>query len=102
MTGKPITHYNSNKYDAAFKLKICSLASNAMLKMVFVDNFTHGDLHPGNILVHMTETGPKVIFLDCGIVTDVSILLPISNTVPDASAMLIGVSCRRKTNTRCS
>lgn len=23
-----------------------------LLKMVFIDNFVHGDLHPGNILIH--------------------------------------------------
>eukprot|EP00966_Prymnesium_polylepis_P139456 3222259-Prymnesium_polylepis.1 len=32
--------------------------------MLFVDNFTHGDLHPGNILV--TPAG-DLAFLDAGI-----------------------------------
>ena len=46
------------------------MAIHGMLKMVFSDNYVHADLHPGNILVHLTEHGPKIVFLDCGIVTD--------------------------------
>lgn len=37
--------------------------------MVFFDNFIHGDLHPGNMLVRFTAEGePQLVFLDCGIV----------------------------------
>lgn len=31
--------------------KIALIGARALLKMIFVDNFVHGDLHPGNILV---------------------------------------------------
>ncbi|VDN03973.1 unnamed protein product [Thelazia callipaeda] len=32
------------------KKEIALLGARALLKMIFVDNFVHGDLHPGNIL----------------------------------------------------
>ena len=46
------------------------------------DNFIHSDLHPGNVLITLEETGevdeqgqevkqPVVTFLDCGIVQEV-------------------------------
>lgn len=34
-------------------------------KMLFIDGFFHGDLHPGNVLV---MDGPKLGILDCGMV----------------------------------
>lgn len=45
----------------------------AFFKMVFSDNFVHGDLHPGNIRVLRNAGGPdnpelkKLVFLDAGI-----------------------------------
>ncbi|KAL3822625.1 hypothetical protein ACHAXA_006410 [Cyclostephanos tholiformis] len=48
----------------------------AFLKMVFIDNFIHADLHPGNVLVRATprKSNPSqekytIIFLDAGIAT---------------------------------
>ncbi|KAK6016593.1 ABC1 family protein, partial [Ostertagia ostertagi] len=34
---------------------IALLGARALLKMIFVDNFVHGDLHPGNILIRFNE-----------------------------------------------
>mmetsp|Transcript_16723 Transcript_16723/g.31509 ORF Transcript_16723/g.31509 Transcript_16723/m.31509 type:complete len:688 (-) Transcript_16723:183-2246(-) len=52
----------------------------AFLKMVFVDNFIHADLHPGNVLVRAIPSRTNsqrvdhtIIFLDAGIATS---LLP--------------------------
>lgn len=39
---------------------------NASYKMLFIDGFFHGDLHPGNVLV--MEEGRKLGILDCGMV----------------------------------
>lgn len=51
------------------KLKLSDLGCRLVLKMVFFDNFIHGDLHPGNILVTFNEKDePKLIVLDSGIV----------------------------------
>uniref|UniRef100_A0AAF5PN57 ABC1 domain-containing protein n=1 Tax=Wuchereria bancrofti TaxID=6293 RepID=A0AAF5PN57_WUCBA len=33
------------------KKKVALIGVRALLKMIFVDNFVHGDLHPGNILL---------------------------------------------------
>jgi len=45
----------------------------AFLKMVFVDNFIHADLHPGNVLVRPTPDAPlrgyTLVFLDAGLAT---------------------------------
>ncbi|KIH56406.1 ABC1 family protein [Ancylostoma duodenale] len=35
--------------------RIALLGARALLKMIFVDNFVHGDLHPGNILIRFNE-----------------------------------------------
>ncbi|XP_033122574.1 uncharacterized aarF domain-containing protein kinase 2-like [Anneissia japonica] len=36
---------------SGLKKDLAALGIHTLLKMVFVDNFVHGDLHPGNILV---------------------------------------------------
>jgi aarF domain-containing kinase len=63
------------------KKRVCDLGIQAFLKMLFIDNFVHGDLHPGNILFQPTERrcnlndinntdklDGKVVLLDCGLV----------------------------------
>ena len=47
------------------KASLADAGVNMLLKMVFVDNFWHGDLHPGNILV--TKEGQLAV-VDTGIV----------------------------------
>lgn len=48
---EPISKYLSSDIPMEVKQKIARLGVETLLKMVFVDNFVHGDLHPGNILV---------------------------------------------------
>ncbi len=36
---------------------------------MFVHNFVHGDLHPGNILVQDPTSHPTLVLIDCGIAT---------------------------------
>jgi len=63
------------------KKRVCDLGIQAFLKMLFVDNFVHGDLHPGNILfqpadastelISINRSGKldgKLVLLDCGLV----------------------------------
>jgi len=38
--------------------------------MMLVDNFVHADLHPGNILVRRGDSDIQLVFLDCGLTTD--------------------------------
>jgi aarF domain-containing kinase len=49
----------------------------AFLKMVFLDNFVHGDLHPGNVLVQESKQKDgmvkrSIVFLDAGIANSLS------------------------------
>lgn len=47
----PVSSYQQAGTPADLKRKIARLGINMLLKMIFVDNFVHADLHPGNILV---------------------------------------------------
>ena len=76
--GKPVSEYMKLVNDPAMmndptlmklKNKLSDLCVRTLVKMIFFDNFIHGDLHPGNILVRVNEKGNPVLgFLDCGIV----------------------------------
>lgn len=48
---EPISNYLRSDIPQDVKQKIARMGVDTLLKMVFVDNFVHGDLHPGNILV---------------------------------------------------
>ncbi|KAM7397019.1 hypothetical protein PAMP_020018 [Pampus punctatissimus] len=48
---EPISNYLSSEIPEEVKQRIARMGVDTLLKMVFVDNFVHGDLHPGNILV---------------------------------------------------
>eukprot|EP00428_Durinskia_dybowskii_P061335 CAMPEP_0170369344 /NCGR_PEP_ID=MMETSP0117_2-20130122/7933_1 /TAXON_ID=400756 /ORGANISM="Durinskia baltica, Strain CSIRO CS-38" /LENGTH=594 /DNA_ID=CAMNT_0010624057 /DNA_START=70 /DNA_END=1854 /DNA_ORIENTATION=- len=73
-SGTPINHYMNLKAEEgsevhALKMKLSDLGCRLILKMVFFDNFVHGDLHPGNIMVEIQPNGePRLQVLDCGIV----------------------------------
>eukprot|EP00817_Percolomonadidae_sp_ATCC50343_P000514 CAMPEP_0117418440 /NCGR_PEP_ID=MMETSP0758-20121206/217_1 /TAXON_ID=63605 /ORGANISM="Percolomonas cosmopolitus, Strain AE-1 (ATCC 50343)" /LENGTH=526 /DNA_ID=CAMNT_0005198937 /DNA_START=304 /DNA_END=1883 /DNA_ORIENTATION=- len=48
---------------------IASLGNAMYLKMVLVDNFMHGDLHPGNMKIRQNDEGHyEIVVLDTGIV----------------------------------
>ncbi|CAL8375877.1 unnamed protein product [Arctogadus glacialis] len=48
---EPISNYLRPEVPVHVKQRIARMGIETLLKMVFVDNFVHGDLHPGNILV---------------------------------------------------
>lgn len=48
--------------------EMCREAIRAVCKMIFLDNFMHGDLHPGNVFV--SPDGKKFILFDVGIVNE--------------------------------
>ncbi|KAL4580248.1 hypothetical protein LXL04_016434 [Taraxacum kok-saghyz] len=68
--------------DVGIKTGLAHIGTHALLKMLLVDNFIHADMHPGNILVRVTQgkvpdTGlfkskPHVIFLDVGMTAELS------------------------------
>jgi len=49
---------------AETRTRVCNEGVDAVIKMIFIDNFVHGDLHPGNIFVTPDE---QLAFLDAGI-----------------------------------
>lgn len=55
---EPVSKYLSSSIPQEVKQKIARMGIETMLKMVFVDNFVHGDLHPGNILVQCRGPHP--------------------------------------------
>eukprot|EP00597_Dinobryon_sp_UTEXLB2267_P000988 CAMPEP_0170065468 /NCGR_PEP_ID=MMETSP0019_2-20121128/5543_1 /TAXON_ID=98059 /ORGANISM="Dinobryon sp., Strain UTEXLB2267" /LENGTH=418 /DNA_ID=CAMNT_0010272343 /DNA_START=429 /DNA_END=1681 /DNA_ORIENTATION=+ len=74
MEGVPIASFMQLKSEIGdsihqVKMKLSDLGCRLILKMVFFDNFIHGDLHPGNIFVQFQPNGePRLVILDCGIV----------------------------------
>ncbi|XP_071349630.1 uncharacterized aarF domain-containing protein kinase 2 [Trachinotus anak] len=48
---EPISNYLRSEIPQEVKQRIARMGVDTLLKMVFVDNFVHGDLHPGNILI---------------------------------------------------
>ncbi|CAM9851372.1 unnamed protein product, partial [Scytosiphon promiscuus] len=65
LRGSPI----SNFFPSA---KLARMGLQAFLNMVFLKNFVHGDLHPGNLMVGKGADGEGdcLIFLDAGIVCE--------------------------------
>ena len=69
--------------DISSRKLLAKLGLNAVLKMVFEDNFVHADLHPGNIIVQRNEARErggesaaapdyKLSLIDAGLVVDLS------------------------------
>jgi len=68
--GVPVMQYvRENCDDRVSMTRMCSAGIAAVCKMIFVDNFLHGDIHPGNVLVGHDK---RLIFLDVGIVMEFS------------------------------
>ncbi|KAM9808215.1 putative aarF domain-containing protein kinase 2 [Neosynchiropus ocellatus] len=54
---EPISSYLQSNIPLEVKQRIARMGVDTLLKMVFEDNFVHGDLHPGNILVQSCGDG---------------------------------------------
>ncbi|XP_067998297.1 uncharacterized aarF domain-containing protein kinase 2 [Melanerpes formicivorus] len=48
---EPISHYLQEETATELRQRLAKMGMDMLLKMIFVDNFVHADLHPGNILV---------------------------------------------------
>ncbi|XP_009076189.1 PREDICTED: uncharacterized aarF domain-containing protein kinase 2, partial [Acanthisitta chloris] len=51
---EPISHYLHAEIARELRQRLAKMGMDMLLKMVFIDNFVHADLHPGNILVQGT------------------------------------------------
>ncbi|KAM8974477.1 putative aarF domain-containing protein kinase 2 [Pelodytes ibericus] len=49
--GESLSVFLQDEVTSQIKQRIAAMGVDMLLKMVFVDNFVHADLHPGNILV---------------------------------------------------
>jgi aarF domain-containing kinase len=57
----------NEKYKDVYE-KVSMNILDSVIKMFFTDNFIHGDLHPGNLLVDLSDrNSPKICILDSGI-----------------------------------
>ena len=66
--GEPIMEFiRTNKEDQKVLTEMCTGAIRAVCQMIFLDNFVHGDLHPGNVLITKDK---KFVLLDVGIVVE--------------------------------
>ncbi|CAK9180599.1 unnamed protein product [Ilex paraguariensis] len=64
------------------KSALAHIGTHALLKMLLVDNFIHADMHPGNILVRVSQnkssrkrlfkSKPHIVFLDVGMTAELS------------------------------
>ena len=64
---------STNQQHVINKIKLANIGVKAFLKMVLIDNFVHGDLHPGNILVRYGDNNDSnLVFLDAGLVVELT------------------------------
>lgn len=67
--GTPILSYVTKSEQ--IRKDLAYLGVETTLKMIFLNDFLHGDLHPGNILVHEPRPGKVTLnLLDCGLVVE--------------------------------
>jgi ubiquinone biosynthesis protein len=73
ISGVPIDDIEQLKSHGVDMKKLAERGVEIFFKQVFVDNFFHADMHPGNIFIDVTEPAdPKFIAVDFGIVGTLS------------------------------
>ncbi|XP_010277908.1 PREDICTED: probable serine/threonine-protein kinase abkC isoform X2 [Nelumbo nucifera] len=81
--GESVSHYvDELEGNNRIKSALAHIGTHALLKMLLVDNFIHADMHPGNILVRVSQSKssrkrlfksrPHVVFLDVGMTAELS------------------------------
>ncbi|KAK9267905.1 hypothetical protein L1049_010342 [Liquidambar formosana] len=81
--GESVSHFvDELEGNNRIKTALAHIGTHALLKMLLVDNFIHADMHPGNILVRVSQSKssrkrlfkskPHVIFLDVGMTAELS------------------------------
>jgi len=62
--GVPVMQWADTHDDQTLREQMSRRGIQAVCKMIFQDNFLHGDLHPGNVLI---SSDNEIIMLDVGI-----------------------------------
>ncbi len=70
--GLKITNYEALEAAGLDRNKIARILSNCYLNQLFIDGFFHADPHPGNLFVRPGPYGVQVVFIDFGMVGDIS------------------------------
>mmetsp|Transcript_7614 Transcript_7614/g.9506 ORF Transcript_7614/g.9506 Transcript_7614/m.9506 type:complete len:601 (-) Transcript_7614:389-2191(-) len=72
--GDPILNCLTSKYTAEERKELAVIGLRSTMKMIFLHDFVHGDLHPGNILVdrnvNVRGSPLRLNMLDCGLVVE--------------------------------
>lgn len=68
--GTPIMEYTKDGVEKKAREQLAMLGLSTTLKMIFLNDFVHGDLHPGNILVSGEYPNLVLNLLDCGLVLE--------------------------------
>jgi aarF domain-containing kinase len=68
--GTPIMEYTKVGTPVKERQQLAIIGLETTLKMIFLNDFVHGDLHPGNILVTGKYPNLKMVLLDCGLVLE--------------------------------
>lgn len=68
--GHSIAKYVHEEPHSYIKSCLAQLGTSLVLKMLLVDNFFHGDLHPGNIFVRLDDGLPQIVLLDVGMIIE--------------------------------
>jgi len=62
--GVPVMEWSDTQEDQNLREELSRRGIQAVCKMIFQDNFLHGDLHPGNVLI---SSNNEIVMLDVGI-----------------------------------
>lgn len=74
--GQPILNYcdEARKNKAEDREELAKIGLETVMKMIFLYDFVHGDLHPGNIIVNRNKEARgnplRVNMIDCGLVVE--------------------------------
>lgn len=69
--GEPILKFLDSSHTVEDRQTLATIGLRTAMKMIFLHDFVHGDLHPGNILVDRNEKNKlRMNMIDCGLVVE--------------------------------
>ena len=64
--GEPVLQYLGSNHTNSERQKLATIGLRTVMEMVFLHDFVHGDLHPGNIIVDRNKSGNlRLNMIDC-------------------------------------